>query len=89
MPKIHRDRPPTNRYDQTSEKTSRITVTGSVGSETELAAQIDQALSASLIVDPSPPPRSAGKAEWVAYADSVGIDASGTKTQIVERVHNG
>ncbi len=88
MPKIHRDRPPTNRYDQTSQKTSRITVTGSVGSETELAAQIDQALSTRTRITPDPPPRSASKAKWVAYAESVGIDASGTKTQIVERVRN-
>lgn len=89
MPKIHRDRPPTNRFVSASEKTSLITVTGSVGSETELAAQIAQALSASLVVDSSPPPRSADKAKWVAYAESVGIDTSGTKAQIVERVRNG
>ena len=78
MPKVHRDRPPTNRYDQTSQKPSRDTVTESIGSETELV-QIDQA----------PPPRAADKEEWVAYAESVGIDASGTKAQIVERVRNG
>ena len=66
MPKIHRDRPPTNRYDV-------------VAPPEPVTPQM---------VDPTPPPRAAGKAEWVAYAESVGIDASGTKTKIVERVHN-
>ena len=73
MPKSHRDRPPTNRYDVQPEPESEAP---------QPPAPIDQ-------VDPSPPPRAADKAEWVAYAESVGIDASGTKTQIVERVRNG
>ncbi len=64
MPKIHRDRPPTNRYDVPEPSP-------------EPEAQ-----------PPSLPPRAAGKAKWVAYADSIGIDASGTKAQIVERVRN-
>ena len=68
MPKIHRDRPPTNRYDP-------------VVPEPSPEPEAPQSPS-------SPPPRAAGKAEWVAYAESVGIDASGTKTQIVERVRN-
>ncbi len=68
MPKVHRDRPPTNRYDVPEP---------SPESESEA------------VVEVSLPPRAAGKAEWVAYAESVGIDASGTKTQIVERVRNG
>jgi len=69
MPKIHRDRPPTNRYDPVVPKPSPEPE----GPPTP-------------VVDPSPPPRAAGKAEWVAYAESVGIDASGTKAEIVERV---
>ena len=68
MPKIHRDRPPTNRYDP-------------VVSEPSPEPEAPQSPS-------SPPPRAAGKAKWVAYAEAVGIDASGTKTQIVERVRN-
>ena len=65
MPKIHRDRPPTNRYDVPEPPPDPDTGQ-----------------------PPSLPPRAAGKAEWVAYAEAVGIDASGTKTQIVERVRN-
>ncbi len=65
MPKVHRDRPPTNRYDVVVEPPP------------EPEAQ-----------PPSLPPRAAGKAEWMAYAEAVGIDASGTKAQIVERVRN-
>ena len=70
MPKIHRDRPPTNRYDVPE-------------SSPEPEAQPPTP-----VVDTGPPPRAAGKAEWVAYAEAVGIDASGTKAQIVERVRN-
>ena len=73
MPKSHRDRPPTNRYDPVVPETSP---------DPEASQPPAQ-------VDPSLPPRAADKAEWVAYAESVGIDASGTKTQIVERVRNG
>lgn len=71
MPKIHRDRPPTNRYDP-------------VVQEPTPKPEAPQ-----MVVGLSPPPRAAGKAEWVTYAESVGVDASGTKTQIVERVRNG
>ncbi len=83
MPKIHRDRPPTNRYDPVVPETHSVTVTGPIASETELAAEIDRSLARREM-----PPRAAGKAEWVAYAEAVGIDASGTKAQIVERVRN-
>ncbi len=69
MPKSHRDRPPTNRYDPVVPSEPEPEVP-------QPSAQID------------PPPRAADKTEWVAYAESVGIDASGTKTQIVERVRN-
>ena len=72
MPKIHRDRPPTNRYDV------------QVSTPEPEAPQPP----ARLVDYSSPPPRAAGKAEWVAYAEAVGIDASGTKAQIVERVRN-
>ena len=71
MPKIHRDRPPTNRYDPVVPEPSPEP------EAPQPPAQI------------APPSRAADKAEWVAYAESVGIDASGTKTQIVERVRNG
>lgn len=71
MPKIHRDRSPTNRYDP-------------VVSEPEPEPEALQPPTQIAL-----PPRSADKAEWVAYAESVGIDASGTKAQIVERVRNG
>ncbi len=74
MPKIHRDRSPTNRYDP---------VVPEPESEPEAPQPPAQ------VVDPILPPRAADKAEWVAYAESVGIDASGTKAQIVERVRNG
>ncbi len=77
MPKIHRDRPPTNRYD---------VVVPEPEPETEPGPEAPQP--PTQVDDPSPPPRAAGKAEWVAYAESVGIDASGTKAQIVERVRN-
>ncbi len=83
MPKIHRDRPPTNRYDPVVPETHSVTVTGFVGSEAQLATEIDRSLTRR-----NPPPRSASKAKWVAYAEAVGIDASGTKAQIVERVRN-
>ncbi len=74
MPRIHRDRPPTNRYD--------VQV-----SAPEPEPEAPQ--SPPQMVDvPPPPPRAAGKAEWVAYAESIGIDASGTKAQIVARVRN-
>ena len=69
MPKIHRDRPPTNRYDP---------VVSEPSPEPEAPS-----------TSASPPSRSADKAEWVAYVESVGLDSSGTKTQIVERVRNG
>ncbi len=84
MPKIHRDRPPTNAAAQESPETHGITVSGFVGSEVQLAAEIDRSLTRRKV-----PPRSANKARWVAYAETVGIDASGTKAQIIERVTNG
>jgi len=84
MPKSHRDRPPTNRYAPVVSETHGVTVTGSSGSETELAAEIDR-----LLIRRNPPSRAASKEEWVAYAESVGVDASGTKAEIVERVRNG
>ena len=64
MPKIHRDRPPTNRYDIVAPP------------EPEPEA-------------PQPPPRTALRSVWVAYAESLGVDASGTKPQIITRVTNG
>jgi hypothetical protein len=79
MPKIHRDRPPTNVANQVS-----FTVSGFVGSEAQLAAEIDRSLARRKV-----PPRSANKAKWVAYAKALGVDASGTKGQIIERVTGG
>ncbi len=35
---------------------------------------------------PEPPARSAVKARWVAYAEAIGADTSGTKPQIIKRV---
>lgn len=32
------------------------------------------------------PPRSAAKGEWIAYAEALGADATGTKAQIIERL---
>ena len=74
MPKIHRDRPPTNRYD--------VVVAGPPP-EPDPEAVAEAAVETS-----QPPPRAADKTEWVTYAESVGIDASGTKAEIVERVRN-
>ncbi len=37
----------------------------------------------------APPPRSAFKPVWVAYAKFLGLDATGTKGQIMERVTDG
>ncbi len=37
----------------------------------------------------APPPRSAFRSVWVAYAKSLGFDATGTKGQIIERVTDG
>ncbi len=34
----------------------------------------------------APPPKSALKPVWVAYAKSQGLDATGTKAQIIARV---
>ncbi len=62
MPKIHRDRPPTDSINN-----PRVTVT----------------------VAPEPPLCSAHKARWVAYAEAVGVDSSGTKAQIIARVTSG
>ncbi len=62
MPKIHRDRPPTD-----SINIPAVTVTAV----------------------PEPPANSAHKARWVAYAEAVGVDSSGTKAQIIERVDRG
>ncbi len=62
MPKIHRDRPPTD-----SINTPAVTAT----------------------VVPEPPARSAVKARWVAYAEAIGVDSSGTKAQIIKRVSSG
>lgn len=82
MAKIHRIRPPTNAA--APPETHGITVSGLVGSEVELVAVIERSLTRRKV-----PPRSASKAKWVAYAEAIGIDASGTKAQIVERVRNG
>ncbi len=41
---------------------------------------------AAVTVVPEPPARSAVKARWVAYAEAIGADASGTKPQIIARV---
>ncbi len=62
MPKIHRDRPPTDSIN-------------------------DPATPATIA--PEPPLRSAVKARWVAYAEAVGVDSSGTKAQIIKRVSSG
>ncbi len=62
MPKIHRDRPPTD-----SINTPAVTAT----------------------VAPEPPANSALKARWVAYAEAIGVDSSGTKAQIIKRVSRG
>ncbi len=62
MPKIHRDRPPTDAINN-----PRVTVT----------------------VAPEPPANSALKARWVAYAEAIGVDSSGTKAQIIRRVSRG
>ncbi len=62
MPKIHRDRPPTD-----SINTPVVTVTDV----------------------PEPPANSAVKARWVAYAEAIGVDSSGTKPQIIRRVSRG
>ncbi len=65
MPKIHRDRPPTNRYDV------QVSAPEPEPEAPPLPARLDR------------------KELWVAYAEAIGIDASGTKTEIVERVRNG
>ncbi len=62
MPKIHRDRPPTD-----SINTPAVTVAAA----------------------PEPPANSALKARWVAYAEAIGVDSSGTKPQIIKRVSHG
>ncbi len=68
MPKIHRDRPPTSRFDIVAQVPPR-------------APKPEPA--------EAPPPRLALKSVWVAYAKSLGLDATGTKGQIMERVTNG
>jgi hypothetical protein len=65
MPKIHRLRAPTSRFDIVAQVPPRAP-------EPEV-----------------PPPRSALKSVWVAYAKSLGVDATGTKGQIIARVTNG
>lgn len=40
------------------------------------------------IAVPEPPTRSMSKTRWIAYAKAVGVDDSGTKTQIIRRVAN-
>ena len=35
---------------------------------------------------PSRPAQSADKAKWVAFAEAVGVDSSGSKAQIIKRV---
>jgi hypothetical protein len=35
---------------------------------------------------PEPPAKTAGKPAWVAYARAVGVDSTGTKTQIIRRL---
>ncbi len=62
MPKIHRDRPPT---DSINDPVTPV------------------------IVVPDPPAPSALKARWVAYAEAIGVDSSGTKPQIIKRVSRG
>ena len=40
-----------------------------------------------VVESPSPPPATAGKAEWVAYAQALGVDVKGkTKAQIRKAV---
>ncbi len=68
MPKIHRDRPPTNAGDIIAQVPPRAP-------EPEPAE--------------APPPRSALRSVWVAYAESLGVDATGTKAQIIARVTDG
>jgi hypothetical protein len=36
---------------------------------------------------PNPPVKKAGKAKWVAYAEAISVDSSGTKAQIIARVN--
>jgi len=84
MPKIHRDRPPTNRFDTVTPETHTVVVTGFAASEARLTAEIDRSLARRKV-----PPRAASKAKWVTYAEAIGIDASGTKAQIIARVTNG
>lgn len=69
MPKIHRDRPPTNRFDVTS-----------------APALPQEPAESSASGPPQMPARSARKPAWVAYAEAVGADSSGTKAQIIARV---
>ena len=66
MPKIHRDRPPTNRYD--------------------VVAQVPQPEPESEAETLQPPSRTALRSVWVVYAESLGVDSSGTKLQIIARV---
>ena len=69
MPKIHRDRPPTSRFDIVAQVPPRAP---------EPEAEV-----------PQPPPRLALRSVWVAYAKTIGVDATGTKGQIIERVTDG
>ncbi len=85
MPKSHRDRPATNRFDPVVQEL----MVSEPPPEPEAPEPEAPPPPPQMVVDSSPPPRQADKAEWVAYAESIGIDASGTKTEIVGRVRNG
>ncbi len=70
MPKIHRDRPPTNAAD--------------VVAQVPPQAPTDEFFVSEPV--PIRPARKASKSAWVAYAAALGADASGTKAQIIKRV---
>lgn len=48
---------------------------------------VDEASAASAAAgEPGKPSESAPKADWVAYAEAVGADTSGTKADLIERL---
>lgn len=80
MPKAHRGRPPTFRPEP------ETAIPGQT--QDEEAGEVGSLDSAGSDTPPplAKPKAKAPKAEWVAYAESIGVDSSGSKAQIRKRV---